>query len=103
MLELVKQRVPDQEPIETILDWVEELGRTRVLGSKETNALGLPEFDDSYVFVLECLLQELDEEGIKRRAAAEYPPDNAAELAMRVPALTETLKQSTLFKSLLAD
>ena len=103
VLELVKQRFPDQEPIETILDWVEELGRTRVLGSKETNALGLPEFDDSYVFVLECLLQELDEEGIKRRAAAEYPPDNAAELAMRVPALTETLKQSTLFKSLLAD
>ena len=64
ILELVKQRYPDQDPVETILDWVEELGRTRVLGSKETNALGMPEFDDSYVFVLECLLKGLSEDEI---------------------------------------
>ena len=103
ILELVKQRYPDQEPVETILDWVEELGHTRVLGSKETNALGLPEFDDSYVFVLECLLQGLSGEEIKQRTIAEYPPENAAELIARIPALTETLKHSTLFKSLLSD
>src|SRR6185503_9233636 len=103
ILELVKQRYPDQEPVETILDWVEELGRTRVLGSKETNALGMPEFDDSYVFVLECLLQGLTENEIHERAAAQYPPEDAAELKTRVPALMEDLKNSTLFKSLLAD
>ena len=103
VLELVKQRYPDQDPVETILDWVEELGRTRVLGSKEANALGLPEFDDTYVFMLECLLQGLNQEEIKQRTMAEYPPENAAELIARVPALTETLKHSTLFKSLLAD
>ena len=66
ILELVKQRYPDQDPVETMLDWVEELGRTRVLGSKETNALGMPEFDDSYVFVLECLLQGLSCDEINR-------------------------------------
>ena len=103
ILELVKQRCPDQDPVETILDWVEELGRTRVLGSKETNALGMAEFDDSYVFVLECLLQGLSEDDIYERATAQYPPDNAAELKTRVPALMEALKNSTLFKSLLAD
>ena len=103
ILELVKQRCPDQDPVETILDWVEELGRTRVLGSKETNALGMAEFDDSYVFVLECLLQGLSEDEIYERATAQYPPDNAAELKTRVPALMEALKNSTLFKSLLAD
>jgi hypothetical protein len=103
ILELVKQRCPDQDPVETILDWVEELGRTRVLGSKETNALGMAEFDDSYVFVLECLLQGLSEDEIYERATAQYPPDNAAELKTRVPALIEALKSSTLFKSLLAD
>jgi len=103
ILELVKQRYPDQDPVETILDWVEELGRTRVLGSKETNALGMAEFDDSYVFVLECLLQGLSEGEIYERATAQYPPDNAAELKTRVPALMEALKNSTLFKSLLAD
>ena len=103
ILELVKQRCPDQDPVETILDWVEELGRTRVLGSKETNALGMPEFDDSYVFVLECLLQGLNEGEINQRAIAQYPPDGAAELKTRIPALIEALKNSTLFKSLLAE
>lgn len=103
ILDLVKQRYPEQNPVETILDWVEELGRTRVLGSKETNALGLPEFDDSYVFVLECLLEGLTDEQINQRVAAQYPPDNAAELLTRIPALKESLKESSLFKSLLAD
>jgi len=103
ILQLVKQRYPAQDPVETILDWVEELARTRVLGSKETNALGMPEFDDSYVFVLECLLQGLSNEEIHQRAMTQYPPENAAELITRIPALAEALRESTLFKSLLAD
>jgi hypothetical protein len=103
ILELVKQRYPEQEPVETILDWVEELGRTRVLGSKETNALGMPEFDDFYVFVLECLLQGLGADEINQRAVAQYPPENAAELRTRIPALVESLRESTLFRSLLAE
>ena len=103
ILDLVKQRYPAQDPVETVLDWVEELGRTRVLGSKETNALGMPEFDDSHVFVLECLLQGLNSEEINQRATAQYPTQDAAELITRIPALTESLRASTLFKSLLTD
>jgi hypothetical protein len=102
VLELVKQRYPDQDPVETVLDWVEELGRTRVLGSKETNALGMPEFNDSYVFVLECLLRGLSGEEINQRALAEYPSATAAQLIPAIPALTQDLKDCTLFKSLLA-
>ena len=102
ILELVKQRYPDQEPVETILDWVEELGHTRVLGSKETNALGMPEFDDTYVFVLECLLESLSLEQIDQKATAQYPPESAAELKKRIPTVLETLRESILFKSLLA-
>jgi hypothetical protein len=103
ILELVTERYPNQEPVETILDWVEELGHTRVLGSKETNALGLPEFDDSHVFVLECLLEGLGPEEINQKATAQYPPAAAAELINRIPTLIATLKESSLFKSLLAD
>ncbi|MGH9874130.1 MAG: hypothetical protein ACRD9S_16900 [Pyrinomonadaceae bacterium] len=103
ILELVKERYPDQEPVETILDWVEELGHTRVLGSKETNALGMAEFDDSYVFVLECLLEGLDLDRINQKTKAQYPPDSAAELINRIPTLIETLKESILFRSLLTD
>jgi hypothetical protein len=103
ILELVKQRYPERDPVETILDWVEELGRTRVLGSKETNALGMAEFDDSYVFVLECLLQGLGADEINQRALADYPPENAAELLPRIPALAQSLRESSLFRSLLAE
>jgi hypothetical protein len=103
ILDLVKQRYPAQAAVETVLDWVEELGRTRVLGSKETNALGMPEFDDFYVFVLECLLEGLNAEQIDQKATAQYPPESAAELKQRIPSVTETLRESILFKSLLTD
>ncbi len=103
ILQLVRQRYPDQDPVETILDWVEELGHTRVLGSKETNALGMPEFDDSYVFMLECLLLGLNQQEMNQRATEQYPSENAVELIAMVPALTESLRNATLFKSLLAD
>lgn len=103
ILELVQSRYPSQEPVETILDWVEELGRTRVLGSKETNALGMAEFDDTYVFVVECLLEGLDLDQINQKAATEYPAEAAPELMSRVPTLIEELQSSVLFKSLLAD
>ena len=103
ILDLVKQRHPDQDPVETVLDWVEELGHTRVLGSKETNALGMPEFDDSHVFVLECLLRGLSLEEINQQASAQYPPETAAELIPKIPGLAESLRESTLFRSLLAE
>ncbi len=103
VLQLVKERYPDQDPVETVLDWVEQLGRTRVLGSKETNALGLPEFNDNYVFVLECLLRGLQEDEIRERAKTEYPAESATELIQDIPALAATLKESTLFRSLLAE
>jgi len=102
-LELVKQRFPEKDPVETILDWVEELGRTRILGSTETNALGMAEFDDSHVFVLECLLRGLNLEETKQEARSQYPAENAEDLIKRVPEITSELKQSTLFRSLLTD
>jgi hypothetical protein len=103
ILELVSKRFPDRDPVETILDWVEELAKTRVLGSEEPNALGIADFEDAHVFVLECLLQGLGAEEINQRAAAQYSPENAAQLATRIPALSESLRESTLFVSLLAD
>lgn len=102
VLALVKERYPHQDSVEKVLDWVEELGRTRVLGSKETNALGLPEFDDSYVFVFECLLRGLTSQEIDERVMAEYPSDYAATFKVNMPEQITTLKECTLFKTLLS-
>lgn len=53
---LITQRFPDAEPIEKILDWVFDLGQTRVLGIESSNALGIADFGDAEMDVLEKLL-----------------------------------------------
>jgi bacterioferritin-associated ferredoxin len=74
-----------------------------VLGSKETNALGMAEFDDSHVFVLECLLHGLSDKEIEEKAIAQYPAEHAKELIAQIPSLAESLRATTLFKTLLTD
>ena len=73
--------------METILDWVDELSRTRVLGSKEPNVLGIEGFDEFYTFVLEEILRGHNAKDIKRNAAREYPNEQANRLTERLEAL----------------
>jgi len=103
ILQLVKQRVPEHDPVETILDWVDELSRTRELGSKEANVLGIEGFDESYNFILEELLRGHSAKDIKRNAAREYPNEPANCLTERLEATSEKLKNAQLFKSILLD
>jgi hypothetical protein len=49
------------------------------------------------------LLQGLSAEQIKEKAVAQYPPQQAEELIAQLPALSESLRTTTLFKTLLAD
>lgn len=97
ILELVKQRYPETDPVEKILDWVEELSQTRVLGSKEPNALGIEGFDDDYVFVLEQLLRGKSIAEIRRLIQTEAFQRFAA-LGDKLDTLAGTLQNSTLFK-----
>lgn len=53
---LIKQRYPDDEPLDKTLDWTLELAQTRVVGSNLPNALGIEGFDDIDLLVLENLL-----------------------------------------------
>jgi hypothetical protein len=100
ILELVKQRFPETDPVEKILDWVEELAQTRVLGSKEPNALGIEGFDDGYVFVLEQLLRGKSSEEIRRLIKTEEF-QAFAELGDKLNSLTEGLQNVALFKRIL--
>ena len=101
VLELVKQRFPDTDPVEKILDWVEELSQTRVLGSKEPNALGIDGFDDAYLFVLEYLLQGRSLDEMTEAAKNDYKPDQSTDLLARLEDINNTLRNSHLFKSIL--
>jgi hypothetical protein len=95
VFELVKERVPEQNPLETILDWFDELGRTRVAGTNE-NALGIEDFSDQYTFVLEGMLKGKTADEIENEIRAEFSEAHAAAVKHQF----SVLKNSPLLQSL---
>jgi hypothetical protein len=87
--------------VDTILDWVEELSQTRVLGSKEPNALGIEGFNDEHLLVLQYLLQGLSLEEMRDVVRLEYQPAQAGDLLTRLEGINDTLRGAYIFKSLL--
>lgn len=53
---LIKSRYSDDEPMDKVLDWTYKLANTRIAGTENANALGMPDFGDIDVFVLEEIL-----------------------------------------------
>lgn len=102
ILELVKSRFPNEEPLDKVLDWVMELSQTKLWGSKETNVLGLNDFDDDHLFVLECLMKRLSRQAVKDKLAADYPADYAARLDSQFDEIAAALRKSIPFKAMLA-
>lgn len=102
VLELVAQRHPDADPVETVVDWVEELGTTRALGAEE-NALGIAGWDDDHVFVFECLLRGLRVADLGAEITARYPSAYAAGLADRAPAIARKIRTAAVFTATLGE
>ncbi|HKO60905.1 MAG TPA: hypothetical protein VJV03_07085 [Pyrinomonadaceae bacterium] len=101
ILELVKQRFPSVNPVEKVLDWVEELSQTKVLGSKESNVLGLEGFNEKHLSVLEFALEGLDEEAAFARMKT-YPGE--ADISRQeITNLLAALRRSPVLGSLLAN
>jgi hypothetical protein len=103
ILDLIKRRFPERDPIDMVLDWVMDLSTTRVWGSTEPNVLGIKDFDHRYLFVLEGLLRDHSVEQIKASIEREYPADRAGKLKGEVEGIANALGNSILFKAALAD
>jgi hypothetical protein len=103
MLDLVRQRYPESEPVEKVLDWVDELARTKVFGSLESNILGIADFDDLHIFTLQGLLEGRSVEQVMEALADEYPSEQAANMRGRIEQVCADLINSILFKSILSD
>lgn len=101
VLELVKQRFPETDPVQKILDWVEELGHTRVMGSHETNALGIEGFDDNYLVTLEGLLQGLSDEEIREQHQQSTVSIDTALPVANIDEILPSLRNSYLFRQIL--
>ncbi len=103
VLDLIQQRFAEREVMETLSDWTLELANTKVFGSDEPNLLGIADFDEDYVFVLQRLMQgqtkEQIQQAIRENFAADYAEDFAADLAT----IYERLQNAVLFRGILAN
>ncbi|HXG66901.1 MAG TPA: hypothetical protein VNO70_17495 [Blastocatellia bacterium] len=100
IVDLVRQRYPQSNPIDLIADWVEELSTTRMLGSAEPNVLGVDNFDDDALLVLRGLLEGLSLQEIKATFAEEYS-ENSENMEGEIEKTRSAFQNSILLKSLL--
>jgi hypothetical protein len=100
MLEMAARRAPEADPVDTVMEWVEELANTKMLGSSEANVLGIADFDDDYQFALRCLLEGLSLTEARERCRAEWAEDYADEIGAKLDALYESIPASDLFRGL---
>ncbi len=84
ILLLIKQRFPDTDPIEKVLDWVFDLAETRVVGIETSNALGIPNFGDAEIFVLENLLNDKTDKEIFESYSADKAGSDIGEAIAKV-------------------
>ena len=94
---LVKERFPDVEPLDKVLDWIYDLAQTRVLGDKIPNALGIADFDDTDLFILENLLSDKTAAETETLLQKEYGAEKLENLHERL----EKINKAVIFQPLL--
>ncbi|MEP6904317.1 MAG: hypothetical protein ABJA66_21550 [Actinomycetota bacterium] len=94
---LIKERFPAHEPLDKVLDWTFDLAQTRILGANIPNALGIADFDDTDLSILECLLQDKSIGEIQTILTAEYNSGTVENLSERL----EKLQKAVIFQPLL--
>jgi hypothetical protein len=96
LLELMSIRFPDSDPVEMVLELVDELARTKVQGSSEANVLGISDYDDDYLEVLESMLQGSTLDDLRKNLCSSNP----AGLSREPEAIYASIRNSIVFKSI---
>ncbi|MEO5860280.1 MAG: hypothetical protein ABIR33_15190 [Pyrinomonadaceae bacterium] len=68
---LIKQRYPDADPQDKVLDWTFDLANTRVMGVEPPNALGIDGFGDIDIIIFEDMLNGKDAPAISESLTAQ--------------------------------
>jgi hypothetical protein len=98
---LIRKRFPDTDPLEKVLDWVFDMSQTRVLGTNPPNALGIADFDNFDMFVLENLLREKSGDDMRASLMAEYSAEEAEKLPGDLDARIDRISRAVIFQPLL--
>jgi hypothetical protein len=84
VLDLIRQRFPHADPVDSALSWISDLATRKVFGSSEPNVIGLPGFDLSHTIVFEGLLRGLSDDVI-RASHPELPVGSIIERIRTLP------------------
>ena len=103
ILSLIRDRFPESDPIEKILDWAFDLSQMRLAGMQNQNALGISPFDEFDMQLLEYLLHGRTDGEIGGIIREVYPPEKAEHLLPTLEDRTAAIKNSIVFSPLLAD
>jgi hypothetical protein len=99
---LIKQRFPDRDPIEKILDWAFDLAETRVFGVNNSNALGIRDFDNFDLMILENILREKTADDIRTELASHYSSEDARGLIEKLAEREQRIREAVIFQPLFA-
>lgn len=97
---LIKQRFPDADPREKVLDWVFDLSQTRIAGTDKQNALGIEPFDDLDLTIFEHLLDGKRSDEAAAALRGEYPPEKLNEIEGGLEARISKLHDAAIFAPL---
>lgn len=97
---LIKQRYPEADPREKVLDWVFDLSQTRVVGANQHNALGIEPFDELDLTIFEHLLDGRTVDEALEAVRAEYPAEKLEEIGDDLKERAEKIGESVVFTAL---
>jgi hypothetical protein len=99
---LIKERFPESDALEKILDWTYDLAQTKIFGSNMANALGVEDFDDLDLFVLESLLKNRSEAEMLEALQTDYGTAATEATTQNLAAKAEKIRQAVIFEPLLS-
>ncbi|MGI8838456.1 MAG: hypothetical protein ACR2H4_17710 [Pyrinomonadaceae bacterium] len=98
VLDLIKQRFPDDDPIDKAAAWFKEMSATRIFGSPEPNVLGIKDVDETHHFVFRGLLQGWSDDEIQAGARVQLFSKGIPERSLAETA--KSIRTLPLFKAL---
>jgi hypothetical protein len=100
---LIRNRFPDSDPVEKILDWSYDLSQMRLAGVQNQNALGISPFDDFDLQLVEYLLRGKTDGEIANIVREIYPPEKAEQILPTLSDRTMAIRSSIVFSPLMGN
>ena len=103
VLALIAQRYPDRDPVDTFADWVDELSKTRELGSLFPNVLRIPDFDVEHLVVLRRLLRGGSVADAASDLCAALPTEDPASVGGLTERIVASFRDASLLRAMFRE